>query len=278
MAIERLSDKYILIIDANNLFYRYYFKDSKNCVQNLEKFCKSRIDFYGKIIMVFDSENRTRDKYINSYKSNRNKTSDSKRKLKEFEKIVKNNSGKFMIDFSLLPKTKLFFLKINGFEADDLIFYLTQKLQKEYHITLATTDKDYYQFLSNKVDICKKLSYTEDIYSSYPELSFYNMYTIYNFNQEFAYIDPLTQYPIIKALVGDPSDNIKGLYKVGEKTALKLIAQAPDVKSMYSLISEKYSQEEAKQFLIDYQLIMPLPIKFMSFKDLSYFKKFLKQF
>ena len=45
---------------------------------------------------------------------------------------------------------------------------------------------------------------------------------------------------------------------------------------MYSLITTKYSEKEAKQFLIDYQLIMPLPIKFMSSKDLSHLKKVIK--
>lgn len=262
-----IENNRILIIDANNLFYRYYYRDNETCLEELEKFCTSTDSFFKKVIMVFDSENRTRDKFINSYKANRNKSDDSKQKLKEFENMTKKIAGK------LTKKSRLVFLKINGYEADDLIFYLTRKLQDK-SIVLATNDKDYYQFLANNVSICRKLT-MEKTYIS-PDYVFENYYTIHNFNNEFAYIDPLTQYPIIKALVGDPSDNIKGLYKVGDKTALKLLAQAPDIKSMYSLISEKYSQEEAKQFLIDYQLIMPLPIKFMSAKDLSHLKQVIK--
>lgn len=265
---KNIENKNILIIDANNLFYRYYYRDNETCLKELKNFCTSTDSFYKKVIMIFDSENRTREKFVNSYKANRNKSDDSKKKLKEFENMTKEIAGKPTI------KSRLIFLKINGYEADDLVFYLTQKLQNKYKLTLATTDKDYYQFLSPKVNICRKLSMEKDF--DYPDYILGQIYSIHNFNIEFNNIDPLTQYPIIKALIGDPSDNIKGLYKVGEKTALKLLAQAPDVKRMYSLISEKYSQEEAKQFLIDYQLIMPLPIKFMSTKDLSYLKRVIK--
>ena len=261
-----IENNRILIIDANNLFYRYYYRDSRTCLEELEKIYTVSDYSFEKIIVIFDSENRTRDKFISSYKANRKKSEDIKQKLKEFENSVQETQNNNYHNKYSVP---VIFLKINRYEADDLVFYLTQKLQNK-KIMLATTDKDYYQFLTPNVKICKNLSVDGC------DFVFDKIYELNNFNQEFAYIDPLTQYPILKALVGDPSDNIKGLYKVGDKTALKLLAQAPDIKSMYSLITIKYGEKEAKQFLIDYQLIMPLPIKFMSAKDLSHLKKVIK--
>ena len=81
---KNIENKNILIIDANNLFYRYYYRDNETCLKELKNFCTSTDSFYKKVIMIFDSENRTRDKFVNSYKANRNKSDDSKKKLKEF--------------------------------------------------------------------------------------------------------------------------------------------------------------------------------------------------
>jgi DNA polymerase-1 len=53
------------------------------------------------------------------------------------------------------------------------------------------------------------------------------------------------QIPDFKALVGDPSDNIPGVFGIGEKTAIDLLLKSKNLENLYKEI-EKESEEAKK--------------------------------
>lgn len=94
----------------------------------------------------------------------------------------------------------------NRMEADDVIAWLTHNID-DHHITVVTVDQDMYQLINENVSVyspIKKITVNDS-----------NFEQITGVKQE----DFLTY----KALIGDKSDNIPGVPRVGKKTALKLI-------------------------------------------------------
>ena len=61
------------------------------------------------------------------------------------------------------------------------------------------------------------------------------------------------QFVDVKALMGDPSDNIPGVKGIGEKTALNLIARYGSIDGIYEHIDELKGTQ--RQRLIDLSLI-----------------------
>lgn len=100
------------------------------------------------------------------------------------------------------------------YEADDLVYAIVKVLSNKSGNTLIiSSDKDYYQLLPY-ADILSAI--TE---SPYTRRSFKKDY---GFNSEY--------WPSFRALTGDPSDNITGVYGVGKKTALKILQEnTPEV-------------------------------------------------
>ncbi len=115
-----------------------------------------------------------------------------------------------------------------GFEADDLIGTLVT--QSEAHRNdvsnlVVTGDKDLLQLVTNEthVFIPKRGRYGRDIE--------YNPETV----EQRMGVSP-ERVIELKALMGDSSDNIPGVYGVGEKTAEKLLAVFEDVAELYQAV------------------------------------------
>ena len=114
--------------------------------------------------------------------------------------------------------------ELQGYEADDVIGTLSRKF--DVHSYIYTGDRDSYQLVCDKVNVC----YTRKGVSDLLELS------NENFKDEIG-LEPL-QIIEEKALMGDKSDNIPGVAGVGEKSALTLLQKYHDVDGIYAHIDE----------------------------------------
>ena len=114
--------------------------------------------------------------------------------------------------------------ELKGYEADDIIGTLSRKF--DVHSYIYTGDRDSYQLVCDKVNVC----YTRKGVSDLLELS------AENFKDEIG-LEPL-QIIEEKALMGDKSDNIPGVAGVGEKSALTLLEKYHDVDGIYAHIDE----------------------------------------
>ncbi len=112
-----------------------------------------------------------------------------------------------------------------GFEADDVLGTLSVMLaERDEHCFIVTGDRDSFQLINDKVTVL--LASNDDTKVTTP-------------------IDIKEKYGVepkrlidIKAIMGDSSDNITGVPGIGEKGAIKLIAEYGTLDNIYEHLSE----------------------------------------
>ena len=215
--------KKIIMIDGNNLMFRSYYATAYNgnFMNNSKGFPTNALFGFANminkiineetleyIIVAFDKGKTFRHEEYEGYKDGRVETPDELKK--QFPKAKE-----------LLTAMGIKYYEIDGYEADDIIGTFAKFCDddKDFIGTIVSSDKDLLQLLSSDVDI--KLLKQKD-YIRYNEKTFEEAYGIKPINV----ID-------LKALMGDPSDNIPGVKGVGEKTALKLLHEYKTLDGIY---------------------------------------------
>ncbi len=116
-----------------------------------------------------------------------------------------------------------------GFEADDLIATLAEKFKTnpDLKITILTGDMDTLQLVDGERVVVRafKKGITETVI--YDALAVEDRYGLKP-NQMIDY----------KALVGDPSDNIKGVPGIGPKTATEILKKFRNIETAYEKLKE----------------------------------------
>lgn len=120
-------------------------------------------------------------------------------------------------------------LEKEGYEADDIIGTIA-RICEESGIScfIATGDKDDLQLASSKTRVI--LTVTK---SGYNETVIYDDKAV----EERYKVTP-NEFIDVKALMGDPSDNIPGVKGIGEKTAMSLIEKHHSIEYIYDHIDE----------------------------------------
>jgi DNA polymerase-1 len=116
-----------------------------------------------------------------------------------------------------------------GYEADDLIATLAEKFKKEkdIQVMILTGDRDTFQIVEGDRVVVKIFN---------KGVSDVTVYDEKGVEEKFG-VTP-AQMIDYKALVGDSSDNIKGVPGVGPKTALELLKRFGTVKEMFERLGE----------------------------------------
>ena len=116
-----------------------------------------------------------------------------------------------------------------GYEADDLIATLAEKFKTlpDVRVVILTGDRDTLQMVEGDKLVVQTFNKGVSDTTIYDEAAVTEKYGLAP-NQ-------LVEY---KALVGDSSDNIKGVPGVGPKTALELIKRFGTVKEMYKQLDD----------------------------------------
>lgn len=116
-----------------------------------------------------------------------------------------------------------------GYEADDILGTAAKRAQKEdIQVSVISGDRDLLQLADEKIKIRipKTSRGNTEIYDYYPE-DVKKQYQVWP--EEF--ID-------VKALMGDPSDNIPGVPSIGEKTATAIIAAYGSIENAHAHLEE----------------------------------------
>lgn len=220
--------KRAILIDGNNLLFRSYYatayngnlmKNSKGFPTNalfgfvnmLNKIINEEKPEY--IMVAFDTGHNFRKDLCDTYKDGRIETpNDLKIQFPEAKKIC-----------TLLG---IKYIECDNYEADDIIgtFARMADEDKNYNATIISSDKDLLQLISDEVDV--KLLKQKD-YILMNEQTFFEHYGI----KPIRMID-------LKALMGDPSDNIPGVKGIGEKTALSLLVKYDTLDNLYNHLDE----------------------------------------
>ncbi|WAI11619.1 MAG: 5'-3' exonuclease [Buchnera aphidicola (Macrosiphum albifrons)] len=164
-----------------------------------------------KIIIIFDSSKKTfRNKLFKEYKKNRSPMP---------------NSLYIQIKplFEILKKIGIKILTIPGIEADDIIGSLACQLEETGNkILIISHDKDMLQLVTKNINIFNKKN---------------NCIITPEAIKEQYGIKP-KEFIDFLALMGDVSDNIPGVPKIGIKTALSLLNKFSNIKNIYNNIEK----------------------------------------
>ncbi len=216
--------KKVVLIDGNNLIFRSYYAtayrgeiltNSKGLPTNavyayIQMLLKIIAEEKPSHIMVaFDKGKTFRHESYDDYKGGRNETP---KELKEQIPYAKKVTRAMGITVE----------EIENYEADDIIGTYSKNIDEE--VLVVSSDRDLLQLISPNVKM-KLLKMKDYVY--YDEKSFYEDYGI----KPIEIID-------LKALMGDSSDNIKGVAGIGEKTALKLIKEYHTIDNLYKNIDD----------------------------------------
>ena len=110
-----------------------------------------------------------------------------------------------------------------GYEADDIIGTMARRASSEgYDVNIYSSDRDLLQLVSPEVKVHLIKKGMQDVRVFTPELL------------EETYGLKTDQFVDLKAMMGDPSDNIPGIPGVGEKTAVKLLNTYGDLDGVYA--------------------------------------------
>lgn len=221
-------DKKLLLIDAYALIYRSYYAFIKNprinskglntsailgFVNVLQEVIKSESPTH--IAVAFDPSGPTfRHEAYPEYKAQREATPED---IKLSVPIIKEVISAFNIPI----------LEVPGFEADDVIGTVSKMAEsKGFLVYMLTPDKDYAQLISDKV-----LLYRPRHGGGYETLGVSAACVKWQLTSTDQIIDYL-------GLMGDASDNIPGCPGVGEKTAVKLLAEFGSIDNLLAHTEE----------------------------------------
>ena len=239
---ELAKRKRVFLVDGNSYLYRAFFatphlSNSKGIPTNATYAFMNMIrklqndEKPDTLIIVFDSKAPSfREEISKAYKAQR-------------PPMPGNLSAQIPYVKSVLEAMGLPILEKEGFEADDIIGTVTERLKgQDTEIVIVTSDKDMMQLVTDKVlilDTMKGLSIgkkeVEEKFGIKPTLM----------------IDYL-------ALCGDTSDNIPGVPGVGDKTARELVSSLGNVDEIYANI------DQVKKPVLKEKLITGKDLAYMS--------------
>ena len=220
---QAMAQKRLYLIDGSAVFYRAYFAFIRNplfnsrgentsatygfTLQLMKILSEERPDY---IAVVFDTKEPTfRHRKFAEYKATRQKMPEEM--ADQYPRIVE-----------IIKAFHIPLIEEPGYEADDVIGTLARRAEKEGIETyMVTGDKDFLQLLSPLIKMYKVRPGKD------PEI-----WDIERLQKELG-LTP-EQVPDYLALMGDKSDNIPGVPKVGEKTALELLRQFGSLENLYA--------------------------------------------
>ncbi|HFI0697772.1 TPA: DNA polymerase I [Streptococcus suis] len=182
------------------------------------------------ILVAFDAGKTTfRTEMFADYKAGRAKTPDEFREQFPFIRQMLDAMG-------------IKHYELSQYEADDIIGTLDKMAERTdipFDVTIVSGDKDLIQLTDENtvVEISKKgVAEFEEFTPAYL--------------MEKMGITP-TQFIDLKALMGDKSDNIPGVTKIGEKTGLKLITEFGSLEGIYEHIDSMKTSKMKENLIAD---------------------------
>jgi 5'-3' exonuclease len=195
-----------LFVEGNHIGGIYHFLNTlrKQLVDNE----------YDKIVVFWDGKHnsKTRRELYPAYKLNR------KNNMTE-EKLESYHSQKFRVK-QYLEEIFVRQVEIEGNESDDLIAFYCQ-ISSDEHKTIFSSDKDLLQLIDKHTSLYSPLQ--KFTYKNGDLVKFGNSYI------------PHKNILVVKIFLGDQSDNIQGISRLGEKTFVKIF---PEVLEKSVLISD----------------------------------------
>lgn len=217
----------LLLIDGNSMLFRAYYATAygtpmttasgvpTNAIFGFATMLEKAVEVIqpDKVVVAFDHDKHNfRTEIFSDYKGQRQAVPDA---LK----------AQFPIAREYLDAIHMLQYEQHGIEADDIIGSLARQHTAD-SVNILTSDKDLLQLVDDRINVwLMKKGITE--MECMTQQAVYDRFEL----QPLQIID-------LKGLSGDPSDNIPGVTKVGDKTAIKLLKDYGSVEGVYEHIDE----------------------------------------
>lgn len=246
----------VILIDLLNVFYRSFYSlknlnNSKGIPTNaIYSFCKFFIKIVKNInpdyiIAIDDSRSFYRKEIFPDYKNNRN--------LMPSEMVIQKDFLNKFLELINIDR-----LKIEGYEADDIIYNIVNDINKdENEIYIITADKDLHYLSLNKnvfiFDPLKNIIINKE--------KVFDIYNCLNCTKDKIWL--------YYSLVGDSSDNIPGIKGVGDKTAEYIMNNYESIEDLYNRVeNDNILKKRIKDLILNnkeiliksYNLIKPIEL------------------
>lgn len=215
----------LLLVDGHNLLFQMFFGMPSRIINKEGVAIQGVVGFVGAIrkiaemtnpthiLVVFDGENGgTRQNVYADYKANR----------PDFSSVPdeENPFSQYKFILSALEFMKIPHVETVGYEADDLISAYAKNCP--FEVIISSFDSDYFQLIDEKTSVLRYRGKSSTLWNEQTVMEKYG-------------VSPKL-FADYKALVGDSADNVKGLFSVGPKTAVKLLNAFGSVENIIKYI------------------------------------------
>jgi 5''-3'' exonuclease (including N-terminal domain of PolI) len=212
------SVKTCLVVDGMNIAYQAFYAYAKLSHQG-----KSTSILYGfinilrpilkqfdpvRVVVCWDGvKHPERLKTLPTYKGHREAGRDPKKRKKFLKQIERTRKLLYYLGISQAYNPNI--------EGDDMIYWVSKRMQKIYRTIIVSGDKDFKQLINHDVSVYNpRNKYLENIWA----------FPVSNYGVEVA------QYKDFLCLTGDKSDDIPGYPNIGEKRAASLLTKYYSIK------------------------------------------------
>lgn len=166
------------------------------------------------LAVSFDTGATFRDELFEAYKGTREKMPDELRvQIERIKEVIR--------------ALKIPILELEGFEADDVLGTVATQMRGVVPVYIITGDRDLLQLVDDNTQVelpARRSGASSEVYDAQQVMTYLGVWP----NQVVDY----------KALVGDVSDNIPGVKGIGDKTAVKLLAEYGTLTNLYDHLDE----------------------------------------
>ena len=247
----------VLLVDGSNLLFQMFYGMPSKIPGPDGKDIRGTLGFLGALLKIvrqvhpthiavlFDGEcHNARTDVDADYKANRPDFSAMAEEELPFSQLPHIYRGLDHLDIRYAETTDC--------ETDDWMAAYAAALGPETQLVISSYDSDFFQLISDRVRILRYRGENTRICDR-------------AWLREALGIEP-EQYAAFKALTGDNSDNLRGVPKVGPKTAAALLRQFGDLESLIAGVDEiakpsirRAVAENLPRLRTNYQLIRLLP-------------------
>ena len=219
----------LLIVDGSNLLFQMFYGMPARITNSQGKAIQGTLGFVGALLkmiravspshvfVAFDGEcENVRTEIDGDYKANRPDYSDVPEEETPFSQL----SDIFRaLDYLGIP-----YLETSMCEADDWIAGYARRYGGDGDVVIASQDSDFFQLITDRVHVLRYRGEQSTLCDP-------------AYIRAKLGIDPC-RYASYKSLTGDTADNIRGVEKVGPKTAAALMNQFQDVEDLIAHAGE----------------------------------------
>lgn len=206
----------LLIVDGSNLLFQMFFGMPARIVNAEGKAIQGTLGFVGAVlkiirrvqpthlVVLFDGQGENvRSEIDAEYKANRT----------DYSEVQENKNPYSQLSdvYEALDFLGIKHMETSTYETDDIIAGYALVYGKDYEIVISSFDSDFFQLITENVSVLR--------YRGEKTIICTPAYIREKFD-----ISP-SQYADFKSLVGDPADNIKGIHRIGSKTAAMLLKE-----------------------------------------------------